>query len=239
MAMSKTVQVLRWLAVLPGALLCALIVNFPIHWVVMLIQHFGSISIDAETPIAAINPEMLELLGYAFFNPFIIIISGAYIAPRFKFQTGIALAVLWGIIFGVSNTTSISQGQYSGWGWLRFVITCMLCVAGVCLGFFQVQRKGEKENQMRKFFGSIFKVFGGIAFFIFGLWGLIFELAIVNQAAGFWGVVIGIFILPVTFVAAPWYAIVEWGNWFPLLIVYGGGIVSAIFFGIGSLIAGD
>jgi hypothetical protein len=210
---------------------------FPIHWIVMLIQHIGSTSIDGETPIAAINPEMLELLGYAFFTPFIMIISGSYIAPRFKFQTGIALAVLWSIIFGASMTYTISHGQYSGWGWLRFAITCMLGIAGVCLGLFQAQRKGE--NQMRKLFGGIFKVFGGIAFFIFGLWGLIIELAIVNQAAGFWGVVIGFLILPITFVAAPWYALVEWGNWFPLLIVYGGGILAIVSFCIGSAIAGD
>ena len=80
---------------------------------------------------------------------------------------------------------------------------------------------------------------GGITFAILGLWGLIIELSIVNQAAGFWGVVIGFFILPITFVAAPWYALVAWGNWFPLLIVYGGGIAAAVLFGIGSLIAGD
>jgi hypothetical protein len=98
---------------------------------------------------------------------------------------------------------------------------------------------GKGENQMRKIFGGIFRVLGGIALLIFGLWGLIIELAIVNQAAGFWGVVIGIVILPVTFVAAPWYALVAWGNWFPLEIVYGGGILTAVLLGLGSVVAGD
>jgi hypothetical protein len=92
---------------------------------------------------------------------------------------------------------------------------------------------------MRNILGGIFKVLGGIMFFVFGLWGFIVELAIVNHVAGFWGVVIGIMILPVTLIAAPWYALVAWGNWVPLAIVYGGGIVAAVFFGIGSLIAGD
>ena len=92
---------------------------------------------------------------------------------------------------------------------------------------------------MRNILGRIFKVLGGIMFFIFGLSGFIVELVIVNHVAGFWGVVIGFVILPVTLVAAPWYALVAWGNWVPLAIVYGGGIVAAVFFGIGSLIVGD
>lgn len=92
---------------------------------------------------------------------------------------------------------------------------------------------------MRNILGGILKVLGGIAFAIFGLWGLIIELAIINQVAGFWGVVIGFILLPVMFVVAPWYALVEWGNWFPLLIVYGGGILAATLFGIGSAIASD
>ena len=55
--------------------------------------------------------------------------------------------------------------------------------------------------------------------------------------AGFDGVVIGFILLPVMFLAAPWYALVAWGHWFPLLIVYGGGILAAVLFGIGSAIA--
>jgi hypothetical protein len=92
---------------------------------------------------------------------------------------------------------------------------------------------------MRNTLGNIFKVLGVIAFVIFGLWGSILELAIVNHVAGFWGVVIAFTLLPVTFVVAPWYALVAWGNWFPLVIVYGGVMVAAILYGIGSAIARD
>ena len=82
-------------------------------------------------------------------------------------------------------------------------------------------------------------IIGVIGYVVFGIWGLIIILSIINHAAGFWGVVIGFFILPVTFVAAPWYALVAFGTWFPLLVVYGGGIGASIFFGLGSAIAGD
>jgi len=140
--MSKPVQVLRWLGVLPGAFLCVFLVTFPIHWAVMLIQIFGSsapdtlISIDDKTLLAAIPPEMLERFGYALFTPLVMVIVGTKIAPNFKFQTSIALAVLWGIIFGASMIVFISQGQYSDWGWMRFAITCLLGIGGVGLGLF-------------------------------------------------------------------------------------------------------
>jgi len=148
--MPKLVQVFRWLAVLPGAFLCALLVAFPIHWAVELIQLFGgsgddsAVSIDGKTPLAAIPPEMLERFGYALFTPLVMIIVGVKIAPKFKFHTGIALAVLWGIIFGAGMTFVISQGQYSGWGWLRFAITCLLGIAGVSLGLLRIH-KTQKE----------------------------------------------------------------------------------------------
>lgn len=102
------------------------------------------ISIDGKTPLAAMPSEMLERFGYAFFSPLVLIIAGANIAPRFKFQTGITLAVLWGIIFGAGMTYVISQGQYSGWGWIRFAITFVLGIAGVFIGLFRVYKTGEE-----------------------------------------------------------------------------------------------
>lgn len=92
---------------------------------------------------------------------------------------------------------------------------------------------------MRKTFGTIFIVIGIVMYVIFGLLGFVICLEIINQAAGFWGVVICFFLAPVTLLAAPWYALVAFGNWIPLLICYGGGIAASIAFGIGSTIRGD
>lgn len=69
---------------------------------------------------------------------------------------------------------------------------------------------------------------GAILFLAAGVWGFVINLAIVNAAAGFWGVVIGILILPVTFLAAPWYALVAWGNLLPVAVVYGGALLFAV-----------
>ena len=92
---------------------------------------------------------------------------------------------------------------------------------------------------MRHILGLVFKALGIISIAIFGIWGFILCLAIIVKVAGFWGVVVSFFITPITFVATPWYALVAWGNWFPLSICYGGIIPASIFYYIGTLIAGD
>ena len=40
---------------------------------------------------------------------------------------------------------------------------------------------------MRNILSGIFKTLGCIVFAIFGLWGFIIELVIINEVAGFWG----------------------------------------------------
>jgi len=45
---------------------------------------------------------------------------------------------------------------------------------------------------------------------------------------GFWGVVIGILILPITVVFSPWVTLIDESDWLPLLVIWGGGI-SAYF----------
>ena len=87
--------------------------------------------------------------------------------------------------------------------------------------------------------GNVIKVVGYIVFAVTGLWGFFICLAIISTAAGFWGIVAALILGPVTFIAAPLYAGFEWGNWFPFVLNYGGGIVSAILVGIGSKLSGD
>lgn len=87
--------------------------------------------------------------------------------------------------------------------------------------------------------GSILKGIGIFLYVIFGLWGLIVSLSIVNQVAGFGGVVIGFFLFPVMLLAAPWYALVAWGNPAPLMVVYGGGILASMLYGIGAAIKNE
>lgn len=147
-------SVVRWLAVLPGAVLCAFLVEFPIHWAVMLIGYFGTEhdnnSITYTNPIAAIPPDVLELFGNAFFTPFVIVSVGARIAPKYKFYTGIALAVLLGVVYGVFSTLvakDISEGTYTSGRWLRLLITIVLCASGLIMGL-RLARKQDPNVQI-------------------------------------------------------------------------------------------
>ncbi len=98
-------------------------------------------------------------------------------------------------------------------------------------------RRGAKI--MRQVLAMPFKVAGIIAAIGLGLWAFIMQIGIVNDVVGFWGVVIGVAIFPVTFAAAPWYAGVAQGNWFPLILGYGGPFAGMLLYQLGSLIAGE
>src|SRR5688572_10507164 len=92
-------QTLRWFAVLPGALLGAIVAMFPVHWVAMFIHHFGTpdpmITDEQGRGLLQSMPlESLERFGYALVVAGTFIGVGAIIAPRFHFATAIALTLL-------------------------------------------------------------------------------------------------------------------------------------------------
>jgi hypothetical protein len=74
----------------------------------------------------------------------------------------------------------------------------------------------------RRVVGKTIRFVGKGLFYIVGLIGFIGALVIVNEKAGFWGFVVAFAVAPVTFVAAPWYALVAWGNPTLLVLNYGG-----------------
>jgi uncharacterized membrane protein YeaQ/YmgE (transglycosylase-associated protein family) len=145
-------QILRWFAVLPGSIICAILVMFPIHWAVMLIQFSckegDTINVEGLMGLlACIPPEMLERFGYALFVPITLIITGAKIAPKYKFQTGIAMAIFWGLLFGCA--TGMVVAKHTNMGWFRYTITFALGVTGCVLGLLQVYKdQSPKNNQL-------------------------------------------------------------------------------------------
>lgn len=89
-------------------------------------------------------------------------------------------------------------------------------------------------------FNKIGEIFFGISmiiYFISGIWGGILIIILTNKIAGFWGIVLGLTILPITFMVAPWYALFKWGYYLPLAVNYGGLILATLFFWIGSLLS--
>ena len=87
--------------------------------------------------------------------------------------------------------------------------------------------------------GNLISGLGMICYVVFGIWGFFLSLAIVHQSVGFWGFVIAFLALPITFVAAPWYALFHYGTWFPLMVNYGGLVLAGILSAIGGALSGD
>lgn len=87
--------------------------------------------------------------------------------------------------------------------------------------------------------GVLFKIVGYVVFWIAGLWGFFLSLGIVVDHLGFLGGAIAFFLAPFTLVFAPWYEAIANSNWFPLILVYGGGICAAILIGVGTAIDGE
>ena len=86
--------------------------------------------------------------------------------------------------------------------------------------------------------GKFLSVVGMVGYWIVGLLGFVISLAIVHQVVGFWGFVIAFAIFPVTFVAAPWYALIAWGNPFPLILNYGGLLLCGLLNYLGEKLSG-
>lgn len=134
--MTKLKQILRWLAVVPGALLGAFIVMFPVHWCAMYIHHFGSpdpiITDDQGRGLLQSMPlESLERFGDALFVAGTLVGVGAFIAPRFHFATAIVLTLLLvGCISWVFSNVS-SMGMHFDDSPFRMVITAIFWLVSI------------------------------------------------------------------------------------------------------------
>jgi len=139
--MSKLVYILRWIAVLPAAIICSLLVMFPIHWLVMFILWCDKNYTDSFIPLALIPAETLERFGYALFVPATLISVGAIIAPKFKFQTGIAIAVLV-IVLLMAGLCYLVLGYFeSDMSGLCWSITVLLWVVSISHGLYYSHKK--------------------------------------------------------------------------------------------------
>lgn len=136
--MSTFKQVLRWLAVLPGALLGAIIVMFPVHWVAMYIHHFGTpdpmITDERGRGLLQSMPlESLEQFGDALFVFGTFVAVGASIAPRFHFITATVLTLVLGGFIAWALVSANSMGIHIDDSHFHMVVTAILWLVGLCV----------------------------------------------------------------------------------------------------------
>ena len=107
---------------------------------------------------------------------------------------------------------------------------------GKSVSYLPETTPAKVRNKIRKIVGIWLKIIGITLYIVWGLWTLFAEAVIVNEVAGFWGIVIGLTVAPITFFAAPIYAVVEWGEWLGVVSIFGGGILISAIYGIGCLL---
>ena len=132
---------LRWLAVLPGALLAAILSSFPLHWIVYRSLRNETIFIDP-------YPEMPERLLLPFVAAVVSIWVGSLIAPDHEVQTSTTLCGLWllsvgGVVFLTLSGSGLMGMQLylQGGG-----IGPAMAGVGALVGLYIVRRANAPEG---------------------------------------------------------------------------------------------
>lgn len=100
----KTQNILRWIAVLPGALIAGMLSTFPFHWILYLTLQGRTSWLGLIELSEPFNIDRLEYLLYPLVIAFFFLLAGYSIAPKFKFKTSIVLGFLYvlfqaGVVF--------------------------------------------------------------------------------------------------------------------------------------------
>lgn len=141
-------------------------------------------------------------------------------------KTVFALLLAWALIDAAWSAMEAPNAlEASAWigvlafflsfGWSLFFVVILYLVWNFVANHFQMHRL------------EIGRWLKGLYILLeFGLGGFITYkvLAIAIHAAGFIGGFVGLIFLPLTAMVAPIYEIVKFGNWWPVLFVYGGGL---------------
>lgn len=133
-------DILRWAAVLPGAIIGAALALFPLKLVLyQTLTGSGLVQPYPETPERLLTPLVFAAAS---------VWAGARIAPKYKLKVAIALSCLWVLTIGGMSALILSGAhlgggplyfQYGGWSSLG-------ALAGVLLGLLMVVRKGPKTK---------------------------------------------------------------------------------------------
>lgn len=87
---------------------------------------------------------------------------------------------------------------------------------------------------MQTILGVLTFAIGSVAALGFGVWSTWLCVALVREVGGLWQAVVAAVLFPVTLAVVPWYAALARGDWTPLLVGWGGGLVALLVFGVGA-----
>lgn len=129
----------RWIAVIPGGILCGLLVIFPLHWMLYFTLVRGSMIEMPMEDMASIEKFISPILSSIFF-----VYSGAKIAPKKQFIVAIILFII-GILFRIVTMlflvliTDIAP-DLSFYGLSRVILSGLAGGFGVLFIYWNVKR---------------------------------------------------------------------------------------------------
>lgn len=139
---SKTAEVLRWIAVLPGGILAGILILFPLHWVLYFTLVRGSVIQMPMDDMASIEHFLSPVLSSIFF-----VFAGALIAPKkqlfvsyvlFSFSLLVRIGM---ILVAVGQQLDLDLSTY---GILRLLISSLAGALGIL--FVKLKTKTEEKD---------------------------------------------------------------------------------------------
>ena len=135
----RLIEIGRWVAIVPGGILCGFIVLFPLHWILYFTLVKGSM---VQMPIEDMAP--IERFLSPILSSIIFVYAGARIAPKKQFAISIVLFVLGiliraGMVFFVR--LSDLELDTSTYGFLRLLLSALAGGIGVLLVYITVNKK--------------------------------------------------------------------------------------------------
>lgn len=132
----KVIDWLRWLAVIPGGLVAAVLMSFPLHLVLYSSLFY----------IVKPYPEAPERILMSFVMAISFIVVGAYIAPKYKWETvvalfGVLIFVLGGFVYlALAGIPVAGQQLYLQYGGVSIMMAFFGAIAGLGFGYFKIKR---------------------------------------------------------------------------------------------------
>lgn len=138
MKMPMHIKVLRWIAVLPGAIVAAVLSLIPLHLILYIVL----------MRFVEVYPEMPErILGPALLSG-VFVWAGSRISPVFKFETAVVLFGLWmflvgGLVFLAWSGSDVDGRQlyFQGGG-----LPTVMAIVGAAIGLFAARMDQQEES---------------------------------------------------------------------------------------------
>jgi hypothetical protein len=131
---------LKWIGVLPFALVVSIATTIVLRLLVFLQTFFGRDVNDLNIFTEYITPIISSGAGgYAY------ILAGTFLAPNHKKNTGVILIIVYALLIGAALMVQIVERKYFG------IIESVASLVGILIAFFEIKEDGDTEiNLLRK-----------------------------------------------------------------------------------------